>query len=207
MLRILSAAALAFALTLSAQAPAAVAVGRPLSIVHADVDGDGLADTVEVYRTGLTQFVLQVTTATTTAAVTVSSTYLVDRFDVSPFIAAAEIDPVAGYDILFATWADKLGVGFNVYTWRGGTLVAQRPPESPVTRGWYVGGDHFFTYQGVRYVDVSNLHTDMPSGSIAVVIRSQWLNGAWVKVGEYRFAATPENSSHYIGLDGIDVIT
>lgn len=166
----------------------AQASAKVVQRLKVDVDGDGHADTVRVYRLSAHRFRISVVTRRKTVSAIVTT--VVDSRGVitDPLYAAARLDPVKGSELIL-TQADALGSSGLVLTWRSGRLVREKGPElsgGGTTWQWGSGGDvsrsyHFSTVAGRRYVDATELGfsaTD-PDQWVSATVRSQWRSGAW----------------------------
>ena len=201
--------ALAGSALLPATAPAQAAPLPPPTISTAmDVDGDGLVDTVELFKMPATRYLIQVTTATRISGVFFNSTYPGDWGEPDPWFGAAKLDKAKGYELMVYRWGGD-GVGFTVYTWRSGRLVAEKAPAAPLVSGWYLGGQgyRFFDSKGKRYVDVSALAGNT-AGTIwtGKVVRSVWKSDHWAKLSTRKVKLSTAKANAYIGFNGVTIL-
>jgi hypothetical protein len=194
-------AAVAFSLT--AVPAQAIPVTTVLNTVSIDVDGNGVADTVQVIKFSDTKYLLQVTTASRISGVFFTSTFPGDWGEPSPWFGAATIDKVKGAELMVYNWGGD-GVGFSVYTWRANALVKEKAPAAPLVKGWYLGAQGYkcFTSKGRRYIDVSNLIANASSTVWSgKIIRSVWSRGHWVKISTRKVKLSTAKADAYIGFN------
>jgi hypothetical protein len=149
----------------------------PAAVVTADVDGDGVADSISQHMVkGVWQL----------DVVTASGSYHyhrspADEVDVPSPVEVAALDPAPGAEIIFPDlMSDDLR--YVVLTWRDGGLV-EAPNPAGSSKRW-VTGDEFAIYTGYTFVTVNGqpLLTTSETGldQPAKFVQYGWVSGAWV---------------------------
>lgn len=183
-----------------------------------DVTGDRRYDLVELTSAGTDRYRLTVTAAASgrTSAVEFGSA-LAPSMDVDAALyGAADIDGVTGVELIVQHWTRSAtepsdAVNLTVYTWRGGTLVAEKAPQGGRVSGWRFGalwgkdqGYRFFEKGGRHYVEVSTLQ-QQTSGKflwVGKITRSVWRKGGWVKVSTRKGKLTDAKAFSYLRYSG-----
>ena len=186
-----------------AAAPPGVALATPTQVVlaqtrHADVDGDGRADTVRLYKAGKsgdnTIWKVKVTTA---AGRSSSVTIKIPSYrSLTGMYGWANLDGRRGAEVLLSPQTDDFEI-YLVLTWRDGALHRESAPLGPgdATKRqnyWETpseidrSGYRFSTSSGRRYVNTWYAtcpgQPDKPGRCTVKTVRSVWRDGDWHKV-------------------------
>jgi len=166
-----------------------------LGQLNVDISGDGAPDLVLLYRTGARSFQARVSANGHVASAVVFPGYP----DWDPFIGAAEVDGVAGREILAVTDGGD-AFEWKVLGWRNNALVEV---PGPLATRWFVDSDEdevnfaLSSESGSHYVVVAVTEWGHYAGQPVHFGRFVWSVGHWTMQSAWDDVLTPEQAAAF----------